>query len=81
MLKDKNPQVLESNKLSSTEDVQVVKLGTTKVSWQNFDSMVTAIDRKHDHMMQFVAAELGTEATLGQENNMILVGKFQGKHI
>lgn len=31
--------------------------------------------------MQYVAAELGTEATLGQENNMILVGKFQGKHI
>ncbi len=33
MLKDKNPQVMESNKLTSTEDVQVVKLGTTKVSW------------------------------------------------
>ena len=47
----------------------------------NFDSMVTALDRKHDHMMSFIAAELGTEATLNSENNMILQGKFQGKHI
>ncbi len=54
----------------------MVKIGTTKVSWQNFDSMVSAINRKHEHMMNYVAAELGTEATLGQENNMILVGKF-----
>ena len=43
--------------------------------------MCTALDRKHDHMMSFIAAELGTEATLGPENNMILQGKFQGKHI
>jgi translation initiation factor 2 subunit 2 len=47
----------------------------------NFDTMVNAIDRKHEHMMNYVAAELGTEATLGQDNNMILVGKFQGKHL
>ncbi len=81
LLKDKNPQLAEGNKLKSTEDPNVVKLGTTKTAWQNFDSMVTAIDRKHDHMMSFIATELGTEATLGSENNMILQGKFQGKHI
>jgi hypothetical protein len=38
--------------------------------------MVTAIDRKHEHMMNYVAAELGTEAILGKENNMIILGKF-----
>lgn len=80
-LRDKNPQLAESNKLKSNEDPHVVKLGTTKTAWQNFDSMVTALDRKHDHMMSYIAAELGTEATLGPENNMILQGKFQGKHI
>ena len=72
LLKDKNPQLAQGNKLKQDEDPQVVKLGTTKTAWQNFDSMVTALDRKHDHMMSFIAAELGTEATLGPENNMIL---------
>lgn len=43
--------------------------------------MCVALDRKHDHMMSYIAAELGTEATLGPENNMILQGKFQGKTI
>jgi len=80
-LRDKNPQLAEGSKLKRDEDPHVVKLGTTKTSWQNFDSMVTALDRKHDHMMSYIAAELGTEATLGAENNMILIGKFQGKHI
>ena len=62
--------------ITRAEEVQVVKIGTTKVSWQNFDAMVTAIDRKHEHMMNYVAAELGTEAILGKENNMIILGKF-----
>lgn len=43
--------------------------------------MVNAIDRKHDHVMSFMAAELGTEATLGPENNMILQGKVMSKHV
>lgn len=81
LLKDKNQQLTESSKLKSSEDPHVVKLGTTKTAWQNFDVMCTSLDRKHDHMMSFIAAELGTEATLGPENNMILQGKFQGKHI
>ena len=81
LLRDKNPQLAEGSKLKNSEDPHVVKLGTTKTSWHNFDTMVTALDRKHDHMMSFIATELGTEATMGAENNMILLGKFQGKHI
>ena len=80
MLKDKNPQLAQGSTFKSSEGPSVVRLGTTKTAWTNFDSMVTAIDRKHDHMMSFIATELGTEATLNSENNMILFGKFQGKH-
>lgn len=43
--------------------------------------MCTAINRKHDHMLSFISAELGVEGVLGPENNLILQGKFQGKHI
>lgn len=54
----------------------MVKLGTTKTAWQNFDVMVNAIDRKHDHLLSFIAVELGVEGVLGPENNLILQGKF-----
>ena len=81
MLRDKNPQLAQGSTFKSSEDPNVVRLGTTKTAWMNFDTMATAIDRKHDHMMSFIAAEHGCEATLNSENNMILMGKFQGKHI
>jgi translation initiation factor 2 beta subunit (eIF-2beta)/eIF-5 len=43
--------------------------------------MVTAIGRKHDHLMSFISAELGVEGVLGGEMNLILQGKFMAKHI
>lgn len=72
MLRDKNPQMAEATKGAKNEDPYVVALGTTKTAWQNFDSMVTAIDRKHEHLLSFIAAELGVEGVLGPENNLIL---------
>lgn len=59
----------------------MLRLGTTKTNWVNFDAMVTAIDRTHEHMMNYVATELGAEASLGPDNNMILQGKYMGKNI
>ena len=72
MLKSKTANVAEASKQIKTEDPYVIKLGTTKVSWQNFQSMCEAHDRKLDHMMSYISAETGVEATLGPENNMIL---------
>lgn len=59
----------------------MVKLGTTKTAWQNFESMVIAIDRKPDHVLSYIAAELGVEAVLGPENICIIQGRFQAKRI
>lgn len=76
LLRDKNPALAEGGKAKKEEDPHVVKLGTTKTTWINFDSMATSIDRKHEHLMSYIAAELGVEVTLGPENNMIIMGKF-----
>ena len=71
-LRDKNQGITEAAKATKDVDPYVVKLGTTKTSWMNFDPMVTNIDRKHEHVMSFIATELGAEASLGPENNLIL---------
>ena len=47
----------------------------------NFNEMVEAMDRKHEHVMSFISSELGAEASLGPVNNLILQGKFAGKNI
>ncbi len=72
LLRDKNPLLAESQKLNKNEDPYIVNLGTTKTAWQNFDAMVIAMDRKHEHVLSYIAAELGVEAVLGPENNLIL---------
>lgn len=43
--------------------------------------MVNAIDRKHEHLLSYISAELGVECVLGPENNLILQGRFVGKKI
>lgn len=72
LLRDKNPGLAEGGKAKREEDPHVTKLGTTKTTWLNFDSMSQSIDRKHDHLMNFIATELGVEVSLGPENNMII---------
>lgn len=49
-----------------------MKLGSTKTSWQNFHSIVTAIDRPLDHLMSYIGAELGAATSLGPDINLIL---------
>ena len=73
--------MVEGGKIGNRETADVVRLGTTKTSWMNFNEMVEAIDRKHEHLMSYICAELGAEASLGPTNNLILQGKFQGKNI
>ena len=60
-----------TGKTKKYEDPVVQRLAT-KTIWHNFDAMIKAIDRKHEHALSFVAAELGVEATLGTENNLII---------
>jgi translation initiation factor 2 subunit 2 len=37
--------------------------------------------RQPEHVLQFVATELNTDATLGGDQQLILKGKFIPKHI
>lgn len=67
----------EGNKLSNKLCPNVVRLGSTKTNWANFDAMVIALDRTHEHLMSFITTELGAEASLGLEMNMILQGIYR----
>jgi len=39
------------------------------------------MNRNVQHVLSYIAAELGTEAVLGQENQLIIKGKYPQKNI
>ena len=39
------------------------------------------IDRKHDHVMDYISTELGAKVNLGSENNLLLKGVFRSSVI
>ncbi len=44
-------------------------------------AICTAIKREPQHILDFLKAELDVEGNFGSEGNLILVGKYQNKHI
>jgi translation initiation factor 2 subunit 2 len=78
-LKSKNPNLSQKNKAQEREDPYVVRVGTTKSCWTNFASMSETINRKPEHLMSFVSAELGADCRLGGEQQLIVAGKFSTK--
>jgi len=73
VMKDKNPSGtaggLSINKLCP----YIGRVGSTKTLWANFNEIVTAIDRTHEHVMNYITSELGTDGSLSTgEQNLIL---------
>ena len=79
VIKGSNPDIISSRTKVEREDPYVVRVGTTKSCWTNFESMSNSLSRKPEHLMSFVAAELGAECRLGGESQLIVQGKFSTK--
>ena len=79
-MQDKNKDD-EETKDEKVEDPVTRHLGSTRTTWQNFGTICLAINREPQHILDFFKAELDVEGNFGSENNLILVGKYQNKHI
>jgi len=63
------------------EPPTVGKVGTRRVMWTNFASNCRTVNRKPDHVLQFVLAELGTTGDLGSENKLVIKGRYSPKQL
>ena len=52
----------------------------TKSSWVNFNEQATALNRKHQHILEYFCSELGCEGNIGSNNEMILNGSYMPKN-
>ena len=79
-IKKQNPSInAKSGPLLNPPDVQ--KVGTTRSAWINFVYTCNSLNRTTEHLQQFILAELGNDGSLGQENQLIIKGRYNSKHI
>eukprot|EP00029_Vermamoeba_vermiformis_P013084 TRINITY_DN800_c0_g1_i1.p1 TRINITY_DN800_c0_g1~~TRINITY_DN800_c0_g1_i1.p1 ORF type:complete len:256 (-),score=89.42 TRINITY_DN800_c0_g1_i1:86-814(-) len=63
------------------EPPKVGRIGTKRIAWINFMNNCKSVNRKPDHVLAFVLAELGTTGSIGGDNKLIIKGRFQSKQL
>ena len=60
---------------------EIITIGKTKSAWVDVDKFVNALNRPHDHLLNYVLGELGVQGTIGGENQIIIKMKVNKKDI
>jgi len=82
IIKDKNPDsVMGEKKKFVMRPPQVVKVGAKKTAFVNFAEIAKMLHRQPKHLLAFLFAELGTTGACDGNNQLVMKGKFQQKHI
>jgi len=82
IMRDKNPEMgTGKTKKFVMRPPQVVKVGTKKTAFANFIEIAKMLHRQPKHLLQFLFAELGTSGAIDGNNQLIIKGRFQQKHI
>lgn len=82
IMKGKNPEVVAGEKKKFVmRPPQVVRVGTKKTAFVNFTDIAKMLHRQPKHLSDFLSAELGTVGAVDGNNQLIMKGRFQQKHI
>ncbi|GMH52389.1 hypothetical protein TL16_g10721, partial [Triparma laevis f. inornata] len=80
ILHDKNPELIEK-KRHSMKPPQLMRVGTKKTLWVNFQEICSMMKRPAEHVFQFFMAELGTEGSIDGNHRLVIRGKYVPKYI
>ena len=81
LARDKNPNSVEEKKRNILPLPQLIRVGTKKMLWANFNQICQIIKRSVEHLQQFLFAELGTEGSIDGNQRLIIKGRYQSKQI
>merc|ERR1711963_607738 len=82
IMRDKNPEMgVGERKKFVMRPPQVVRVGSKKTAFANFMEIAKMLHRTPKHLLQFLFAELGTSGAIDGNNQLIIKGRFQQKHI
>lgn len=82
IMRDKNPEMVAGEKKKFVmRPPQVVRVGSKKTAFANFNEIAKMLHRQPKHLLAFLFAELGTSGAIDGSNQLIMKGRFQQKHI
>ena len=77
---ENNPELIEKKK-SIMPPPQLMRIGTKKTLWANFQETCQAMSRDPDHVFRFFMTELGTEGSFDGNKRLVIRGKYMPKYI
>lgn len=75
-----NPELADKKRFTM-KPPQLMRVGTKKTLWVNFQEICSMMRRNADHVFQFMMAELGTEGSIDGNKRLVIRGKFVPKLI
>lgn len=75
-----NPEYTEKRR-HTMKPPQLMRVGTKKTLWVNFQDICKMMKRNPEHVFQFMMAELGTEGSIDGNQRLVIRGKFVPKYI
>lgn len=79
-LHENNPE-LADRKRSTMKPPQLMRVGTKKTLWVNFQEICNMMHRNPEHVLQFTLAELGTEGSIDGNQRLVIRGRYVPKYI
>mmetsp|Transcript_25427 Transcript_25427/g.57115 ORF Transcript_25427/g.57115 Transcript_25427/m.57115 type:complete len:234 (-) Transcript_25427:307-1008(-) len=80
LIHQNNPE-LQDKKRFTMKPPQLMRVGTKKTLWVNYQEICAMMRRNSDHVFQFMMAELGTEGSIDGNKRLVIRGKFVPKYI
>eukprot|EP00619_Florenciella_sp_RCC1007_P006019 CAMPEP_0205925912 /NCGR_PEP_ID=MMETSP1325-20131115/19264_1 /ASSEMBLY_ACC=CAM_ASM_000708 /TAXON_ID=236786 /ORGANISM="Florenciella sp., Strain RCC1007" /LENGTH=215 /DNA_ID=CAMNT_0053294529 /DNA_START=58 /DNA_END=705 /DNA_ORIENTATION=+ len=80
IIHDKNPDLIEKRR-QTLKPPQLMRIGTKKTLWANFQDICKSMRRNPEHVFQFFMAELGTEGSIDGTQRLVIRGKYVPKYI
>ena len=80
LLNEKNPNVSNIKKYKLPQ-IKLIKNGTKKIVWINFNEICSIINRSLEHIFQYFLAELGVEGSIDELQQFNIKGKFSALYI
>jgi translation initiation factor 2 subunit 2 len=78
-LREYNPELTGERRRTILTPPQVVREGVKKTVFINFLDLCKSMNRKHDHVIQFLMAELGASGSLDGSMRLNVKGRFLPK--
>ncbi|EQC32104.1 translation initiation factor 2 subunit 2 [Saprolegnia diclina VS20] len=79
-LHELNPEL--SNRTKHTmKPPQLMRVGTKKTLWVNFQEICKMMHRNPEHVLQFTLSELGTEGSIDGSQRLVIRGRYVPKYI